>query len=277
METHSLRNILNVLLFNVTILAQSDASLNGDAKLVEDQIMKLAEACCQFQSTVDSFANLQAQYSVLSKLLQPILRNPNPLLREYQVTIERITEQNNRRLSEIDARINDPKATVTEKGSEMVSRLQGLFKTVESNSHGKYGIAFKDSDWQPNSYLFIFQGLSDYDSLHYRYRLRESLIDLLMNARKYSKPGSVICLRHEQESLTDIWTIADKGRGIPKNEVPLVVKAGYRGSNVQDKNTSAGGYGLTKALWFTSSVNGQLKINSEEGVGTTISLFLPKN
>lgn len=105
--------------------------------------------------------------------------------------------------------------------------------------------------------------------------LRYILINLLLNAIKYSPKGSevkldVVC--HERQA---IFRIQDFGVGIPQQDQELMFKAFHRGSNVDA--VAGKGLGLAIAKQCVDLQEGEISVESEEGVGTTFTVKLPLN
>jgi signal transduction histidine kinase len=103
----------------------------------------------------------------------------------------------------------------------------------------------------------------------------DSIRDILANARKYSKPGRWFGLTILQVQQQIFVRISDNGCGIPEHEVEKVLQFGYRASNVTQRRTFGGGYGLTKAAYYTKQSGGTIDIQSKLGVGTTVTLSVP--
>lgn len=105
--------------------------------------------------------------------------------------------------------------------------------------------------------------------------LRYILINLLLNAIKYSPESSevkldVVC--HERQA---IFRIQDFGIGIPQPDQELIFKAFHRGNNV---GAVAGkGLGLAIAKQCVDLQEGEISVETEEGVGTTFTVKLPLN
>ena len=106
--------------------------------------------------------------------------------------------------------------------------------------------------------------------------LNDSFRDLTANARKYTLPGGHIVSKLIEHENKLILTVADNGRGIPESEIPRVVEYGYRASNTSEGETKGGGFGLTKAYYACKRFSGKMWIESEVGVGTTVTMELPK-
>jgi len=105
--------------------------------------------------------------------------------------------------------------------------------------------------------------------------LRRILMNLLLNAIKYSPEGSevklnVVCLGREVR-----FSIQDSGIGIPPEERKLVFKSFQRGSNVGIIPGS--GLGLAIAKQCVELHRGEISLESQVGIGTTVTVTLPLN
>jgi two-component system, sensor histidine kinase and response regulator len=98
-------------------------------------------------------------------------------------------------------------------------------------------------------------------------------INLLTNASKFSKDNASIeinILNTESESITEI---IDSGIGIDNKELESIFTAFHRGSNV---GTIQGtGLGLAIVKKSVERLGGKIKIESELGKGTKVTLILP--
>jgi signal transduction histidine kinase len=105
-------------------------------------------------------------------------------------------------------------------------------------------------------------------------RIEQVLLNLMDNAIKYSRPGGSITLRvsttEDDEVLVEMH---DEGIGIPIAELPRVGERFYRA----DKARARGGHGLGLAIAqsLIHAHGGELWLESEEGVGTTVNFTLP--
>jgi signal transduction histidine kinase/DNA-binding response OmpR family regulator/integral membrane sensor domain MASE1 len=112
-----------------------------------------------------------------------------------------------------------------------------------------------------------------------RVRLKRVLCNLLDNAFKYSPPGSevVITIEPSEEHGRNgvLVHLQDQGAGIPVADLPFVFDRYRRGSNVRD-STAGEGIGLASARQLVESHGGHLSVWSQEGYGTTFSMWLPR-
>lgn len=104
--------------------------------------------------------------------------------------------------------------------------------------------------------------------------LEHCIVNLLSNAVKYSPDVTEVkVLSSDREKFFEI-IVSDGGVGIPKRELSRVFDKYYRAS------TSSGipgtGIGLSMAAEVVEKHHGKLKILSDEGQGTQVSIRLPK-
>ena len=102
-------------------------------------------------------------------------------------------------------------------------------------------------------------------------KMETIITNLTTNAIKYSNPGGTISLSVERIKDYAILIIKDTGIGIAQNDLDMVFDRYFQKS---DKSTSFGiGLALTKELVLLH--NGEIKVNSQEGKGSTLEIKLP--
>jgi signal transduction histidine kinase len=111
-----------------------------------------------------------------------------------------------------------------------------------------------------------------------RDRLCRMVALLLANARAYSPETSEIRLALRGQAAEDrpwaVLTVADHGVGIPATDLPHIFERFYRGANVAG-TTSGHGLGLSIAQQTVEQHGGRIQVDSREGQGTTVSVWLP--
>ncbi|MBB5353513.1 PAS domain S-box-containing protein [Haloferula luteola] len=103
--------------------------------------------------------------------------------------------------------------------------------------------------------------------------LRHILLNLLNNAVKYSPPGQRVTFNACATSEAWVFSISDRGIGIPKSDLPVLFEAFRRGSNVGQ--TPGTGLGLVIVKQSVELHGGTLAIDSREGEGTTFTVSIP--
>lgn len=110
-------------------------------------------------------------------------------------------------------------------------------------------------------------------------RLERVLGNLLSNAIKYSAAGNGITIRL---AVTDdargpgvIIVVQDRGIGIPAADLPRIFERFHRAGNVVGVVPGTG-IGLASARGIVEQHGGTIDVESVEGAGTTVSVWLPR-
>ena len=110
-----------------------------------------------------------------------------------------------------------------------------------------------------------------------RHRLRQLLLNLADNAVKYNQPGGSILLRLMIIGQSAEFVIANTGAGIPAGSLPRVFDRFFRGDTSHSQNIEGCGLGLSIAQWIVQAHGGTVRIASEPGKLTTVTVRLPLN
>jgi two-component system phosphate regulon sensor histidine kinase PhoR len=104
-------------------------------------------------------------------------------------------------------------------------------------------------------------------------RVRQVVLNLLHNAIKFTDAGGKITIttRGEDDSVT--VAIADTGRGIASDDLPHVFERFYKGDKARGGEGT--GLGLAIAKHIIEAHGGHIRVDSEEGKGSTFSFSLP--
>jgi signal transduction histidine kinase len=106
-------------------------------------------------------------------------------------------------------------------------------------------------------------------------RLTQVLDNLLDNAIRHAPDGSdvLVCVHREGEEIC--CAISDRGAGIPAQHLPLIFERFYRVDS--SRNHQSGGLGLGLAIVHSllAAQGGRILVESEEGLGTTFTFWLP--
>lgn len=105
-------------------------------------------------------------------------------------------------------------------------------------------------------------------------RLEQALTNLLQNAWTYSDTGKQIHLRLFAQDGA-VFQIQDYGTGIPEKDVPKVIDRFYRVNKARSRSSGGSGIGLALVHQIVKKHDGELAIQSEFGIGTTVTVKLP--
>jgi signal transduction histidine kinase len=102
--------------------------------------------------------------------------------------------------------------------------------------------------------------------------LRNIVLNLLSNAIKYSEKN--ISLRAEVNAENIVLYVRDQGIGIPAEQQKNMFGKFFRASNASEIQGT--GLGLNIVKHYVDLINGRIEFTSEEGIGTTFKLTIPK-
>jgi len=109
-------------------------------------------------------------------------------------------------------------------------------------------------------------------------RLERAVANLLVNAIKYSPAGGPIVVSVTRTNRSDgQWLnieVADRGVGIPADDLPRIFEQYYRASNVASSIPGTG-IGLAGVRHMIARHGGSVNIDSTEGEGTTVTVRIP--
>ncbi len=209
------------------------------------------------------------------------LRTPLTAIKGWSETLEQVGSEN----TELTRRGLRVIADETDRLSALVEELLD-FSRLQS---GRLDVRFEKFDLlaELEETVLLYQPRAERDGITLLYaespelplltgdkdRIRQVLINLLDNAIKYSAAGDTV--RVEAARLWDRVqiVISDTGMGIPPEALPHITEKFFR---VNKNGTIPGsGIGLALVKEVIRLHDGHLDIESEFGVGTTVTITLP--
>ncbi len=103
-------------------------------------------------------------------------------------------------------------------------------------------------------------------------RLKQSFVNIIDNSFKYNKKGGTVKVSLKVDNKNVNIIISDDGCGISKNDLPRVIEKFYKANN----SVRGSGIGLAVTEEIIKLHNGDLKIESELGKGTVVTISLPR-
>ena len=105
--------------------------------------------------------------------------------------------------------------------------------------------------------------------------LGRALWNLLENAAKYSPDDSPIVVRIEESDGRVAIRVSDQGDGIPSAEQPFIFDQFYRGAAASESVVKGTGIGLAMVRHIVHGHDGEVRVESTVGAGSTFSILLP--
>ena len=107
------------------------------------------------------------------------------------------------------------------------------------------------------------------------YRLRELLLNLIENAVKYTPAGGDVTLTLKESNGFAKVVVADTGIGISKEDCLHVFERFYRADKARVRSEGGSGLGLNICKQIVEAHNGDIKLKSELGKGSSVTVHLP--
>ncbi len=100
-------------------------------------------------------------------------------------------------------------------------------------------------------------------------RIREVLTNLISNALRHTSESGRVSVTASAQGETVVVTVSDNGRGVPAEDLPRIFDRFYKGHG-----SRGSGLGLTIARNLVVAHGGEIRAESEEGKGTTMTITL---
>jgi signal transduction histidine kinase len=107
--------------------------------------------------------------------------------------------------------------------------------------------------------------------------LKEMLLNVVDNAVKFTPKGGTVDLSLKLGDSYAIITVSDTGCGIPANDLAQLTQPFRRTRSAVKPVRRGTGLGLTIAKQIAELHGGSIEIQSKVGVGTTVTLLLPRS
>ncbi|MBC1406274.1 cell wall metabolism sensor histidine kinase WalK, partial [Listeria welshimeri] len=108
-------------------------------------------------------------------------------------------------------------------------------------------------------------------------RLQQILINLLSNAIQYTPAKGEISLQLEDLGDEIQLIVKDNGIGIPAKDLERIFERFYRVDKARTRHSGGTGLGLSIVKHLVDMMEGTIHVTSQENVGTTFYIRLPKH
>ena len=109
-------------------------------------------------------------------------------------------------------------------------------------------------------------------------KIRQIMLNLLSNSSKFTNDGSITIHVSNSVSMDNAvdFIIADTGIGMSAEQVDKVFKPFTQADEKTTRKFGGTGLGLTITKMFAEMMDGNIKLTSQEGKGTTFTVTIPK-
>lgn len=247
------------------------ALVNADTKELHD----LAESIKELAYQLDKQENLRKQ---LITDISHELRSPLAVIRsQIEAIRDGVLEPSDERLSRLDneilrvTRLIDDmnELSAVENNLYEIKKLPVDLSELVTSVGKDYKIIFESKELELEVFTEPSIVVSGDEA-----RLKQIVNNLLSNALKYSEQGEVK-LSLGMISEKAVLTLEDTGIGISKDSIPLIFERFYRAEQSRNRNTGGAGIGLAIVKKLVEAHGGEIKVESQIGVGSKFTIFLP--
>lgn len=128
---------------------------------------------------------------------------------------------------------------------------------------------------QASNVDLIYESYRKVDAEVDEVKLMLAISNLIENAVKYNKEGGWVKVILDSDHKYFSITVSDNGIGIPEESQKLIFDRFYRVDKMRARKTGGTGLGLSITKSIVLMHNGQLKVESKEGEGTTFTAKIP--
>ena len=125
------------------------------------------------------------------------------------------------------------------------------------------------------SVMIVVEDNPDMSVIGDRAQLVSAVGNLIDNAVKYSKQGSIVKIEVTREDGRMLISVADNGSGIAPEHLRRVFERFYRVDDARSRGTGGTGLGLAIVRHIALLHGGDVSVTSEVGVGSTFTLSIP--
>ena len=107
-------------------------------------------------------------------------------------------------------------------------------------------------------------------------KIKQVLINLIVNAIKYGREGGEVLVRTFDMDENILVEVADNGKGIPQKHLSKIFERFYRVDKSRDREHGGSGLGLSIVKHIIEAHNQSINVRSTIGTGSTFSFTLKK-
>jgi signal transduction histidine kinase len=110
-----------------------------------------------------------------------------------------------------------------------------------------------------------------------RAKLRQCLLNLVSNALRFTKAGEVtVTVKHDPDGAGIMFEVRDTGIGMNAEQLGRIFQPYAQADRLTSHTYGGTGLGLVITKQLAEAMGGSLKVESELGIGTAFTLWLPQ-
>ncbi len=105
--------------------------------------------------------------------------------------------------------------------------------------------------------------------------LRLALTNVVANGLRFTLPEGEVSIHTYRRDKWAVFEVADTGVGISPEDLPRIFERFFRGDKARQTVTGGAGLGLAITRRIVDFHDGEIEVESQVGVGTTVRILLP--
>lgn len=267
----SIISILLILMIVVLIITLFNKSkeTNAQLKLAKDKSDQLTEAKSRFLATMSH--EIRTPLNAISGFTEQLFFEP---LNQSAAKKVKIIRNSVKHLSQITNEILD--LSKLEKDHIQLEKIAFNPANEIMMLHEQYELQVRDR----NNHLAVELGQKPFPNvIGDPLRFRQIIINLISNANKFSTDGVItISLKFEElekRQIRCLLEVRDQGIGMSKSHLGRIFEPFEQADLAVTRKYGGTGLGLSITKQIIDKQNGSIRVESEEGIGTTFYIELP--
>lgn len=235
-------------------------------KVVREHINQLERIRRDFVANVSH--ELRTPLTVVRGYLETLMNKKNSGIRPYQKIFSQMYQYSTRMEAIIDdllllSRLESEDSTSEEKVSFSVSKILRILCADAKRISGEKQHKIK---LEADSNLYISGSEEELKSL---------FSNIIINAVKYTPGKGHIHIKWYADDNHAVFSVSDTGIGIAKEHIPRITERFYRVDKARSRESGGTGLGLAIVKHVIMRHQGDLRIESELGKGSTFTCRFP--
>jgi two-component system cell cycle sensor histidine kinase PleC len=277
---------------DISNLKRQEAGLSRSEKRLRNMVVELERAQGQAQELAEKYAEQKARAERASQAKGAFLAN---MSHELRTPLNHINGFSEMMAGEIYGSLGDPRYkeyadAIHQSGQHLHDMINDILDMSKIEA-GKMTLAPRVIDaTEPvdaavrlirrraadRQVSLVFDPNDDLPDINGDHRaIKQMTLNLLANAIKFTDAGGEVRVTMAMEREWLVIRVKDTGVGIPAEDLPRLGQPFEQAKTQEGRNSHGTGLGLALTKSFAEMHGGYLTIESEVGVGTTVSIFLP--
>ena len=260
--------ILMIVILIITLFNKSKET-NAQLKLAKDKSDQLTEAKSRFLATMSH--EIRTPLNAISGFTEQLFFEP---LNQSAAKKVKIIRNSVKHLSQITNEILD--LSKLEKDHIQLEKIAFNPANEIMMLHEQYELEVQE---RGNSLIVELDQKPFPNVMGDPLRFRQIIINMISNANKFSKDGLItISLRFEElekRQIRCLIEVQDQGIGMPKSQLERIFEPFEQADLAVTRKYGGTGLGLSITRQIIDKQGGNIRVDSEEGIGTTFYITIP--